>query len=130
MKIAPLSTPECLAIHRRRNGLSQVAYARELRISLDAYRQIETGVTQLTFFNLKRKLNIQPPKVMPLKQYEICFVLRRRSGLTIGQLSARCGLGSWLITQIERGRENAAPLFHYWNKACRTSRNTKRTKGT
>lgn len=106
VKLSTLSRGERLRINRRRWGFTQAAEARRCRMSLGAYKLAEADGPQA------RK--IRPPALRRLKDYEACLILRRRAGLTLGDLSERIQLSKWWLCLIEQGKAPVATLLNYW----------------
>ena len=100
-----LTTAERLRIERRRSSTTQAQAAHERGVSLVDYKAAESGT--------KSNLKVAVGRLAP---HEICFILRRRSGWTLDELSARVDLTKHWLCQIERGRAPHSSLFHFWEQ--------------
>lgn len=99
-----LTNGERLTLIRRRKSYRQCEMAEELGVSLYRYYNWELD-------------RCDPPsrRLVPnVKDYELCWVLRRRAGLTREELTTECGLDRWAITQMERGDRDPDPLIDFW----------------
>lgn len=60
-----------------------------------------------------------PPRVSVgrLADHEACFVYRRRSGMSVEDLSAKLGVTRNWVTEMESGRGNCQRLLAFWRGA-------------
>ena len=99
-----LSPGETLAILRRRAGLSQAQMAENLFVSVSKYRRWERDL-----------IDAKPPiSLSKISKGEWCYVLRRRSGMTLDALSKAVGLSRVWILKAERNEVNPDALVKWW----------------
>jgi hypothetical protein len=99
------ATPgENLLIWRRRQGLTQDFAATMFKVSVDRYQDWETDRSTLG----------RPKKRQVLKIFEICFLKRRRSGMTQAQVASSVGVCKFWIVKMEVGEANINRLRDYW----------------
>lgn len=100
-----LSPAERILIDRRRRGETQAQAARRMRLSKNAFRDLEIGEAKPD----------RPVSVGRLTDYEQCLILRRRHGLTMQEVADDAGISRWSVVQIEGGSASAARLVEYWS---------------
>jgi len=106
MKPLKFTAGERLLLHRRRLGLSQVERAKKHRVTLYRYRGWEEG-------------RVQPQaRIVPgfgrVRDFEACYVLRRRSGIALQSLAALLRMTPNWLCEIEHGRQPATRLVAHW----------------
>ena len=108
--MAPVITPtpgEALVIWRRRKNLNQFDAAKELDVPVDRLRQWESDAHAT-----------KPPQrhLGKLKDFEVCYLLRRREKpkLTQRELAKRLGCTRLWVIQMEEGTAPAERLKAYW----------------
>lgn len=101
-----LTTGERLRIARRRDGLTQAEAALAYGMPIRAYKRAEADEYH--------EWALTCPPIGKLELHEECFLLRRRQGLTLRELSRMIGLSIWWICQIEQGKAPVGTLRDYW----------------
>jgi DNA-binding XRE family transcriptional regulator len=97
-----LTIGELRTLVRRRHGLSQADYAREVGTSRNALRE--------------RELDGTPSRgTTALMWHEWCWLQRRRSGVLSKDLARSIGVCPWWLSQMERGRASCVRLVDYWH---------------
>lgn len=101
-----LTSGEKLVIQRRRDGSTQAKAARAHK------------VTQLVYRGWERDSGERIPRaaVGKISESEQCFVLRRRSGMTLDRLAGRLRVCRYWLRQMEAGTAPVARLAEYWSK--------------
>lgn len=51
-------------------------------------------------------------KLLP---HEVCFILRRRAGMSLKDLADALGVSRWWACKMEYGRANVERLVDYWS---------------
>lgn len=74
---------------------------------LIAYRRAESGEAVDSW-------SIPEPSIGKLRPNEICTLLRRRSGMTLDQLSEAIKVSKWYLCQMERGSAPTKRLLEFW----------------
>jgi len=109
LSVSDLTVGERLLVWRRREGYNQPDAACILGVSRYLYENLEHGVSE------------EPLKEMPhlsdLYSYEICFVMRRRSGWSIPQCADQAGVSRYWYNLMEQGKANPETLIKYWCEA-------------
>lgn len=103
-----LSIGEHLLIWRRRYGMTQPEAASFLAIGLNSYKKIERQDTKCRLTEM--------PYLGDLYSYEICFILRRRSGLTIPKCAEQAGISRYWYNLMEQGKASPETLIRYWTE--------------
>ncbi len=103
MKTSDLTEGERLLVDRRRRDESQRDAAARLGVTLYRYRALESG-----------EADADAVAVGPLRPHERFFLLRRRHGISVGEIAAALGSSRWWVTQMEKGRAPAGLLEAYW----------------
>lgn len=101
-----LTVGEHLLIWRRRHGMKQPEAASFLAMGVNSYKAIER---QDTMCRLK-----EMPHLGELYSYEICFLLRRRSGWTIPRCAEQAGVSRYWYNLMEQGKASPETLIRYW----------------
>lgn len=117
MKTSDLSRGERLVIDRRRRGHSQKVAAERFGVSLYAYRRWEDDGGPPAATGGRR----EPPRVSigSLRDYEECFLLRRREGMALSDLAMQLGLTMTWVCEMEYGRGSPSRLVEFWrSRAC------------
>ncbi len=107
VKTSQLTRGERHLVKRRRTTESQVEAAERYGVSLYNYRQWETDT-------LKSPHELGLGK---LRNFEACFITRRRSGLSASAVAKRVGVSRWWFCQMERGDVDATRLVSFWRGA-------------
>lgn len=97
---------ERLLIYRRREKLTIVQFAYQLRISDMQYRRWEAG-------EVKDIIDID---VGELSDIEKCVVLRKRHGLTQAVVAQRMGIHVIGVVRMEAGLIPVTDLVKFWRK--------------
>jgi transcriptional regulator with XRE-family HTH domain len=103
-RLKPQPTPgEWLLLQRRRRRQSQPEAARRYRVTRDVYQRWERGLDD-------------GPAVapFPLRDYEVCMLLRRRKGWNELEMGGKVGLSRQWVSMIERGSAPPDTLVAYW----------------
>lgn len=100
-----LTKGERLHIARRRLGLTQNQMSKRVKATVGSYRKWELG--ELT-------KDCPVVGVGKLKDYERCFLLRKRHGYSLGELALEMGTCRWWISQMEKGEAPIDRLIEYW----------------
>lgn len=102
-----LTPGERLLVARRRSGLSQIEMAEIYGVGLDKYRGWEE--------NLGDVPHVKGVHVRELPLEELCFLHRRRRGITLKQVATAFGKSpSWAHGVARRGRsENLRKIVDY-----------------
>ncbi len=103
--IGKLSLGERLLIHRRRNGWSQPEAAEDFAVSLYQYRAWEGN-----------RGDVPGVVLGGLHDYEVCYLLRVRSGKTITALAKELKVSRFWLGQMELGQAPDDRLTEYWSK--------------
>lgn len=106
MKVRDLTPSERILLHRRRRAESQHDAAADYGVTLYRYRQWESGE--------EKPPSIALGKVLP---HEVCFLRRRRAGISLKDLADRLGVCRWWLCKMEYGNANADRLVAYWSQA-------------
>lgn len=102
-----LTRGECLEIDRRRGGLTQEGAARIMGVGLSTYRKWESD-KQLA----RVRVNIGR-----LKPHELCYIHRRRSGLTLAEVAELSGRSKRTLWTTEQGlTDQVGWLISFWNR--------------
>lgn len=102
-KITP-TREESLILWRRRNGYTQQQAAAEYCVSLDRYREWESG----------NPSNSPRQHLGLLRPHEVCYLLRRRSGKLQREIAAEIGLTRLWVIKMEAGTAPIERLREYW----------------
>lgn len=120
MKLRDLTKGERALIYRRREGMSQRQAAAHHGMTLYSYRQWENDTpldAEAAGYHQERlwpKLSLHR-----LEPWEACFILRRRSGISLEELAKTIGVSRWWLCKMEYGRENANRLIEHWRSKSR-----------
>lgn len=100
-----LTKGEKLIITRRRAGKNQTEAAKDFGVHRDTYAQWEKDIT-----------NTAPDVSLtePLKAFEACYLLRRRSNKTQKQLADALHLSRMTVNSMELGKVNYSQLSTFW----------------
>lgn len=104
-KIGELAVGERLLIWRRREGISQTGAAALLGIHRNKYGEIENG---------SEDWDGMIPHVGDLYSHEMCFLLRKRSSLTISDCAEEIGVSRYWYNLMELGKASPERLVEYW----------------
>ena len=102
------SKAEHLLIWRRRQGMTQPEAASFLSLGLNTYKEIERGTAE---YPLK-----EIPYIGELYSYEICLIMRRRSGWTILMCAEQIGISRYWYNLMEQGKASPETLIRYWSE--------------
>jgi len=112
-----LTASEALYIDRRRRGMTQARYAKIHRTSVDKIHKWEAGLVPKD----RDGEEFPCPKVditwSQLSVNEQCVIMRRRNRMSRTDLADALGVSQQWVSQMERGRQNAAKLVSYWKLA-------------
>lgn len=106
--VPDLTPGEALELSRRRARLTQTQLADSMGVSPDRVRRWERDGC---------RLGVPVPKVGPLSIYEVCWLVRRRRGVTLRELSAETRLSVTWLHRAEHGEipaDRAGALPAYW----------------
>lgn len=101
-----LTLPEAISLYRRRLSISQSEMAACFSIHRETYRRFEAGDAIQT--------EIVRPSLGELTQSEICYIYRRRKGLTQEEVSEQMGVTRYWIVMMEQGKASAGSLVKFW----------------
>lgn len=101
-----ISLEESVILYRRRLGISQTQMAAMLKIHRETYGRLERGKTV--------QVEVPKPTLGNLSPYEVCFILRRRSGKTQNKIAESIGFTRYWLNQMELGKVSCVPLVEYW----------------
>lgn len=108
--VPDLTPGEALELSRRRARLTQRQLADSLGVAIDRVRRWERDLC---------RRGVPSPRVGPLTVYEVCWLVRRRRGVTLRELSAATGLAVTWLHRAERGEipaDRAGALQAYWRR--------------
>lgn len=100
-----LTAGESLLIHRRRNSLGQVEAAKNYGVHADIYRDWEAD---------KRKKDQPRYSAGSLKTHEVCYLLRRREGISQRELAGKIGMTRMWVIKMEEGTAPVERLREHW----------------
>ena len=103
--LGELEVSEKLLIWRRREGLSQEEAGTRLGVHRKKYGEIEREPKG-------KRINV--PHIGELYSHEICYLLRRRSGLTIPACAEDIGVSRYWYNLMELGKASPERLVKYW----------------
>lgn len=106
LSVSDLTIGEKLLIWRRREGYTQRQAAAVLAMGITAYSQIERQDTKCHLNNM--------PHLGDLYSFEICFILRRRSGWTIPMCAEQAGVSRYWYNLMEQGKVSPDRMIEYW----------------
>ncbi len=106
LQLKDITNGERLLLERRRHQQSQRQAASRHGVSRYRYRRWETDVEDAPRVPLQR-----------LREYEACFLLRRRAGIPLHELAREAGVSRWWLCQMEYGNQPARRLLGYWREA-------------
>lgn len=109
MKTTSITTGERLLIERRRNNESQDAAAGRHGVSRYRYRLWESDQAEGGRQPRCARLGL-------LRDYEGCYIRRRRAGLSVAALATKVGVSAWWVTQMEHGDVPADRLVAWWGR--------------
>lgn len=106
-----LTAPERLQVWRRRLGLNQLEAGAHFGVGEREYGDTELGRTTAP--------RLRVPKAAPkwfgqMSQNELCFILRRRSGLSQRELAHKLRLTRMWVNRMEAGVAPIDRLASYW----------------
>lgn len=104
MKAEDLTPAERLLVERRRFNQSQPEAAARLKVTIYRFRRWEAGEDEAPGRHLE-----------PLGRHEVCFIRRRRAGISLVDLADVLGVSRWWLCQMERGRCSSERLVNHWN---------------
>lgn len=112
MSLEPaLTLSERIVLHRRREGLAQDRYARRLSVSAAVLGRIERGAEEL----VPSAVRLRPPSLGRLRTHEVCFIQRRRLGLTQETVAKGLKISRFWVNRMERGLAPCDDLVWYYN---------------
>lgn len=111
MKTDMLTYGERLVLWRRRRDFSQRQAARHWRTTRYRYRAWETD-------DNGSETGPLPPRAPlgKLRVHEACFIMRRRSRLSVRALARRLSVTPTWITRMERGDAAPDTLIEHWRR--------------
>lgn len=110
-----LTLAEKLRVARRREQLTQAEMAAMLELPLHKYKAAEAG-QEPVWADDEHHYIIPAPKVGQLAVHELMYLLRRRKGWTLAELSREVGLSRNWLCDVERGKVAApAKLLAFWD---------------
>jgi len=56
----------------------------------------------------------KPPKITPPLKHELCYLKRRRMGLTQKEVGEELGYTKYWVRLMEQGRVDSSALERYW----------------
>lgn len=60
--------------------------------------------------------SVRLPPLGRLAQHEVCFILRRRAGLTQREVAAQLGRSTRWVTMMEIGEAPIRELWEFWRE--------------
>lgn len=103
-----LEPREAFTIWRRRNELTQAEAARQFGVSMRRMVGWENGSRDDGLPDLRKK-------ILPLANYEVCFLYRRRAKMLVSELARELRVTPYWVTQLERGRATGIDaLLEFW----------------
>ena len=99
------SINEKLLIWRRREGLSQKKAGDRIGVHRKKYGELERAGNYH---------GITVPYIGELYSYEMCFILRKRSGWTISMCADQIGVSRYWYNLMELGKASPERLVQYW----------------
>ena len=103
--VGEVSINEKLLIWRRREGLSQRTAGALFGFARKKYGSIERD-------NDHKRVTC--PHVGELYSYELCLILRKRSGWTISACAEQAGVSRYWYNLMELGKASPETLVQYW----------------
>ena len=103
---ANLSLAEKLLLWRRREGLTQREAGKRLEISRNTYGILEREESH--------KSDLIAAPLGDIRPYEKCFIMRRRSGMTIPMCAEQAGISRYWYNLMELGKASPERLVAYW----------------
>ena len=110
MKLQDLTPGERLVIARRREGETIGEAAERCGVSYRQYSRAEKDESN----------GVRQPRFKTLEPYEVCFLLRRRAGMSLVSFAAATGLTRWWVCQMEYGTVNYDRLVEIWKRPSST----------
>lgn len=104
-KLTP-TAGELLLVWRKREELNQGSMAARFNVNRTRWGRWERGEDTSTVE--------APLGVEQLLDHEKCMLLRRRSGITQGELAKTIGVSRWWLNQMESGKADPARLVTFW----------------
>lgn len=108
ISIEGLTNGELILIKRRRAKLSQKEIASRAGITRNLYGAIERDQKNLSFGPNSKEIE-------ELSQAEICFILRRRSGLSQKECADKLGVSRFWFNQMETEKVSCSKLVKFWS---------------
>jgi len=96
---------ESLILNRRRMRLNQHEAALRLGLTYDEYRSWEEPGSER---GPRQNLGV-------IKPYEVCYLLRRRSGKTQKEIAKAIGMSRLWVLRMEAGQAPVERLREYWD---------------
>jgi len=106
--VSDLTVGEHLLLWRRREGYNQREAPYVIGVSRYLYEKLELGVENTPLKEM--------PHLSDLFSYEICFIMRRRSGWTIPQCAEQAEVSRYWYNLMEQGKANPETLVKYWSE--------------
>ena len=105
LSASDLTRGEKLYLHRKRLGMNQVRRCVDLEVGYAQYRAMEVDSSTTT-----------PPyqSIGPMEERESYMILRRRQGMTKGDLAEAVGCSTEWLRQMESGQASIRRLQEYW----------------
>ena len=97
---------ELLLVWRKREEKSQSELAAQFRVTRNCWGRWERG-TNVPGVSA-------PIEFKDVAEHEKCMLLRRREGITQGDLAKTIGVSRWWLNQMESGKADPARLITYW----------------
>ena len=107
-KAKDLLPQERIELSRRRLGYTREDLARNLHVSESTVYNWETGKT-----TPEETVLANEEIIKTLHDYEICYITRKRLGLTQGQIAKGIGLSRYWVNMMEQGQKSPARLLKY-----------------
>lgn len=102
-----LGREEKLLTLRRREGHTQVQEAARYGLTLAQYRDMELGNAAVP-----GRIGLAIGKLL---DHEACYLMRRRSGLSVGEVAEEVGCCRYWFHLMETGVKDPARLIDYWS---------------
>lgn len=99
---------ERVILWRRRQGFTQPRAAAFLCVTKTNLRSVERLESVCNF--------VIPQMFEEIKPHEACFIMRKRSSLTIPECAKEAGLSRYWFNLMEQGKVSSETLVKYWEE--------------
>ena len=109
VKFAAPSYGERCLIRRHRLGLTQSKAAKQFKLPVHVYRQLENN-------NEVNGSSLPPVVIGALQAHERCLLMRRRCGMTQAQVAKKLGCSRYWLGLQELGKVPCDDLTWFWEQ--------------